>query len=232
MASLSEIAFDLLTTVKPHLSDDNDIDLRQIKFWIHNQRSLWIRNDLNKGRAIDDDICQVICMDTMLVDKSDCCDVTLDCTMVRSVEQLPSTIGLHDSEALVRIGPVDRTSKPYSFVEFSRVPFVGHGRFNKNEVFTFTHNGYVYAMSENPAFKSLKAITVKGVFENPTEAANFTNCETGVSCYSDDDKYPIKTWMLPAMKEAILKSNLLIAVQAEHIADKSNNAESNPVAIK
>jgi hypothetical protein len=33
--------------------------------------------------------------------------------------------------------------------------------------------------------------------------------------------------MLPAMKEAILKSNLMITAQAEQQADESNNAASD-----
>ena len=59
MATLNEIAYDLLSIVRPALSDDSDIDLRQIKFWIHNQRALFIRNELNRSRTIDADIVHI-----------------------------------------------------------------------------------------------------------------------------------------------------------------------------
>ncbi len=84
MATLNEIAYDLLSIVRPQLSDDNDIDIRQIKFWIRNQRALWLRNELNRKRSIDEDVIQTLCVDIEEVDASDCCDITIDCSVLRS----------------------------------------------------------------------------------------------------------------------------------------------------
>lgn len=230
MATLNEIAYDLLSIVRPQLSDDSDIDLRQIKFWINNQRSLWIRNELNRKRSIDSDIVQTICIDLEEVNASDCCGIELDCsTLLRSTKPLPETIELHNKQAIVRVAPVDKTVKGFSFVDYLRVPFVGNGRFNKENIFAFLHDKYLYLYSKhNPRYKFLTNASVQAVFEDPTEAANFRDCSTGDVCYTDDSPYPIKSWMIPALKEAILKSNLLIEAQAEiQASDETNNATSD-----
>jgi hypothetical protein len=218
MATLNEIAYDLLTIVRPQLSDDTEIDLRQIKFWINNQRALWIRNEVNKKRTIDADLIQTLCVELECVDASDCCDVDLDIPILRSTKPLPETIEMHTKQAILRVD-----------VEYDRIPWVGNGRFNKNMVFSFIHDNYVYVCSNNPAFNSLAAISVRGVFEDPEEAKNFKSCDDpNEPCYSDDSPYPIKTWMIPALKETILKSNLMIEAQAEvQTADTSNDANSN-----
>jgi hypothetical protein len=229
MATLNEISYDLLTLVRPQLSDDSELDLRQIKFWVNNTRSLFIRNELNKKRSIDSDLVQTLCVELECVDASDCCDVDLDVPILRSTKKIPDPIELHSKQAIVRVGPLNKKAQAFSHVAYDRVPYVGNGRFNKNLVFSFMHDGYLYVISNNPAYENLAAVALRGVFEDPTEAAGFKDCTNqNEPCYTDDSNYPIKAWMIPAMKEAILKSNLMIQAQAEvQSADTSNDANSN-----
>ena len=231
MATLNEIAYDLLSIVRPQLSDDNDIDIRQIKFWIRNQRALWIRNELNRKRSIDEDIIQTLCADIEEVDASDCCDITIDCTILRTKKKIPATIEMHNKNAIVRVGPVDRRGKPFSYIGYERVPWVGSGRFNQHLLYAFLYNEYIHVLTNNSAYQNLKTVIIRGVFEDPEEVAGFTDCASAQPCYSDDDAYPIKTWMIPALKEAILKGNLMIEAQAEAIGDDSNNATSDVAPV-
>lgn len=228
MATLNEIAYDLLTIVRPHLSDDSDIPLSQIKYWINNQRSLWIRNEVNKKRSVDQDLIQTICTELEEVDTSDCCNVPIKCaTILRMKKELPPIIELHNKEAIFRIAGIDKLAKPFSYVEYLRAPWVGNGRFNHQEVYAFLHDKRIHIFSPtNKEFLFLKHASIRAVFENPEDAAKFNECDD-TPCYSDDDEYPMKTWMLPQMKEAILKSNLLIQAQAEQNADTTNNSESD-----
>jgi hypothetical protein len=226
MATLNEIAFDLLSIVRPQLSDDSDIDIRQIKFWIHNQRALFIRNELNRNRTIDADIVQTICAELEEVDASDCCNITLDCPVLRTVKEIPNTIELHNKPGITRTGPVNKKKEPFSFVEYDRIPFVASARFTGNMVYTFLHNNYIYVYTKNPRYSNLAALTIRGVFEDPALAADFCDSDS-VPCYTDDMDYPIKSWMIPGLKQAILKSNLMITAQAEAQADSSNNASSD-----
>lgn len=229
MITLDEIAYDLLTIVRPHVSDDSDISLRQIKFWIKNQRALWIKQDVSKRRSIDPEVLQTICVDLELVDPSDCCDIEIGCgKILRSTKEMPSTVELSMKDAILRVGSVDKMAKPFSYIDYLRVPYVGSGKFNSNQTYSFMHDKYLYVFSPgNMKFSLLRNASVRGIFENPEEAAKFKDCNTGDPCYTDQSRYPIKAWMLPAMKETILKSNLLIQANAEVISDDSNNATSD-----
>jgi hypothetical protein len=229
MATLNEIAYDLLSIVRPQLSDDTDISLDQIKFWVNNQRALWIKREMDRNRAIDDDIQQVICAELEVADASDCCDVQTGCSILRTKEEIPNPIELHNKPAITRVGNVNKLSRPFSFVDYSRVPYVGNGKFNKDNIFTFLHNSRIYVISNSPFIAPMQNIVIRGVFEDPREVANFTDCDNGKPCYSDDQEYPIKSWMLPQMKDMVLKNNLLITAQAEQqSADESNDGKSNP----
>jgi hypothetical protein len=232
MATLNELAYDLLGIVRPQLSDDSDIDLRQIKFWIHNQRALFIRNELNRSRTIDPDIVQTICAELEEVDASDCCNITLDCPILRTKKEVPNTIELHNKPGITRTGPVNKKKEAFSFIEYDRVPFAAAARFTGNMVFSFLHNNYIYVYTKNPRYANLAAITIRGVFEDPTLAGNF--CESdSTPCYTDDMDYPIKSWMIPGLKQAILKSNLMITAQAEvQQADDANNAKSDATPVQ
>tara|TARA_R110002074_G_scaffold351931_1_gene523136 strand:- start:126 stop:824 length:699 start_codon:yes stop_codon:yes gene_type:complete len=230
MATLNEIAYDLLTIVRPQISDDSDIEIEQIKFWIKNQRSLWLRNEFNKNRTIDSDLIQTVCADLEEVDASDCCDIDLDCPILRTKKKIPKTIELHHKEAILRVGPVNKKKRSFSYVDYLQVPWLASGRFNTKMIYAFLHDGYLYVYSKNPAYSSMKALTFRGVFEDPEEIAGFKDCTTDQPCYSDDSEFPIKSWMIPTMKESILKSNLMIESQAEiQQADVSNNAKSDAI---
>jgi len=228
MATLNEIAYDLLTIVKPQVSDDNDIELEQIKFWIHNQRALWIRNELNRIRSIDASIQQTLCADLELVDASDCCGVDLCSDILRTKKKIPKSIELHAKEAITRVGPVNKTKRPFSYINYSQVPWIGNGKFNTKMIYAFLHDEYMFILPKNPKYNKMDKTIIRGVFEDPTLIAAFNDCDSNTPCYTDDDDYPIKNWMIPALKEAILKSNLMIASQAEQaLGDDSNNAKSD-----
>jgi hypothetical protein len=227
MATLNQIAYDLLSIVRPHLSDDSDIEISQIKYWINNQRAVWIRNEVNKKRQVDNDLIQTICAELEEVSASDCCeDIKCD-TVMRMKKELPPTIELHMKEAIFRVAGINKLKKPFSYVDYNRIPWVGNGKFNHQNVYAFLHDKRIHIFSpHNQEYKFLDKVSIRAVFENPEDAALFNEC-SDEPCYTDDMEYPMKTWMLPAMKEAILKSNLLIQAQAEQVADTTNNSESD-----
>jgi len=227
--TLDEIAYDLHTIVRPQSSDDSDIEIEQIKFWIKNQRSLWLRNEFNKNRTIATDLIQTLCADLEEVDASDCCNIDLDCPILRTKKKIPKTIELHHKEAILRVGPVNKKRRAFSYVDYLEVPWVGSGRFTSKMIYAFMHDGYMYVYSKNPVYDSMKSLSLRGVFEDPEDVAVFRDCDD-VPCYSDDQEFPIMSWMVPAMKESILKSNLMIASQAEiQQSDDSNNAKSDAI---
>jgi hypothetical protein len=223
MATLNEIAYDIFEHLRPEISDDDHIDISQIKFNIHTQRSLWLRNELNKNRTIDENIIQDLgCIELDLADRAECCDIESDCTILRTKVKIPKTLELHNKTAITRVGFIDKLDYKINFISYERAKYAGNSRFNKKMIYAFLLNGYIYLYSNSDfMYKFLTHINIRGVFENPTEAAKFNTCE-GEPCYSDDMQYPLSTWMIPYIKGEVLKF-FQLSLQVPN--DNTNNAK-------
>jgi len=203
----SQVVFNILSRIKPYLSDDTDVSYRDVAFEIANQRALLIRNELNKGRTIDSDLIQDLgCVEVQPADPAECCEVSTGCKVMRTVKKIPTTIELHNSDAITRIGPVNKTLKAFSKTTFDGAKWVGNGKYTKDEIWAYRYNNYVYLVSNNDKHKFIDMINVAGVLENPEDAAEFTNCANGGgACFSSEDEYPIKTWMYTYIVGNVIK---------------------------
>lgn len=204
MPTYNEIIYSVLDKLKPHLTDDIDISVREIGWEIDNARALMLRNELNRNRTIDSNIIQDLgCVEMETADRAECCDVDTGCLIVRTKLEIPTAIELHNSTGITRVGPVDKMDMDFSFISYSRARFVGNGKYNKNLIYAFLRNKRIYLVSKNDKVKFINYINVAGVFENPTDVTPFTNCG-GESCFSGDSEYPLNSWMIPSLQEMVI----------------------------
>jgi len=225
MTTLNELIYSILLTIRPYISDDENVARRLIAFEIHSQRALWLRNEFNKNRTIDPAFIQDLgCVELERTDTAECCEITSDCLILKTVQKIPNTIERHNSTTITRIGPVDKMSVSFSLVPYGQAIFAGNGRFNKNEVFAFLRNGHIYIKTNNKSLSTfMKYVNIQGVFENPTEAANFLTCDNA-PCYDDNSAYPINKWLVPYITAEVIKK---MAPSAQQPVDKSNDASSS-----
>lgn len=228
MATTNEIVFDILEDLNSqHISDDIDVDERQIIHKLNIQRSLWIRNELNKpGRTIDPFTVQSLgCVELELADSSDCPDLPVGCSVLRTKCDIPKTVELHNRNAITKVGSIDKLDYFFSFVPYQQAIFSGNGKYNKDSIFAFIHGKRMYFKVNSMQQKLLRKVNIMGIFEEPTAIDQFCN-QNGAPCFSKDDEYPLSSWMLPFVKEQILKS-LVQSIQMPE--DRINDATSNPV---
>lgn len=211
MATLNELRHNILLKLSGGtLSDDFDIDKRQVDYWINSQRALMVRNELNKYRSIDPDLVQDLgCIELEKIDRAECCDINIECDILRTNVEIPSFIEMYNREAITRVGSLDKIAKPYTYIPYERAPYVGSGRFNLKQIYAFRKNKRIYIVfnAKNYKAKMLQYINVQGVLENPLDAITFINCD-GTNCWTADSQYPIKQWMIPYMENIILKNEL------------------------
>ena len=216
MITLNKLTYDLLELIRGNITDDDELDLRQIEYWIHNQRALWLKNEMSRFRSIDDDLVQDLgCVEIELADASSCTAFPVGCSILRTKKIIPDTIDLHHKSAITRVGPVNSVQRAFSFVPYNRAIFSGNGRFSKETVYAFLLNDRMYLRfnDNNELAKSLTEINIRGVFEEPTEVADFTNPD-GTPCYSKNSKYPVSRSMINYMKAEIVKSDLRFKLMA------------------
>ena len=226
MNSLNKITFDILELLKGYqLSDDMDIDERQIHFHINTQRALIIREMLKNGGKLDTSLIQDLgCIQITEVEASECCDVDTNCYVLRTVNKLPQFIETDGNNGITRIGPVKKLSRPFSFIPYSQFVYSGESKYNKNMIFSTLYNGYIYFKSNDPANELLGVFNIAGVLEDPTDAKNYNRCAGNEVCYTNDQNYPINGWMIPIIKDRVMRQ-LLGSLQIPK--DTSNDAKDN-----
>jgi len=210
-----------------NLYDDDQLDDRLLKAWVNNQRALWLRNEMNKPRSIDEQIIQTLgAVPLEVADRTSHPSYLTAYHILQTSVDIPQTIELNNGDGIVEVSTLDKIAYPISYVTFQRFRFSGNGKWNKNIVFATRYGQRILVMSKgDQSFaKYLRYIGIRGVFENPEAVANFTHLN-GDACYSDSDDYPLNTWMWNYIRDEILKANFreLISAPTDKINDSSEN---------
>jgi len=225
--SLEELVYSILEIVRPRALTSELINESVIEYEINAVRAQLIKQDINRGYSVDSWIIQDLgCIDLELVDKSECCDVELGCKILRTVQQIPSPIELHQKQLITRIGPIDKMARPYDYIAYNRVPYSGrNSKFSKKVIRTFTkdNDGYIYIIADDSLDSILLSkINVQGVFEDPRLVSEFRHC-SGEVCYTNSSAYPVKSWMIPVIQEIVIAK--FIGPQTKAMTDSENNSK-------
>lgn len=210
--TFQELYNELWLDVAPSIATDNVLDERLLKHYIHKTRALFARNEMNKShRTVDAALIQdlgLVELETIdsFVDNP---LTNIQHTILRTKNIIPRPLELYNKSAFTYVGPVNQVEKGFKFVDISSTPYMGNGKFNKTFMYSFLMNDRIHVIGNcnNIAFKGLKYINVKGVFENPEDASKFYKPD-GTPCYSDEEQYPIPLYMWAYCKKEILQSDL------------------------
>ena len=83
---------------------DFKIDSSQIAFWVNEVRSTLISQAIQKKQDLTDLWIQgITCLELEQVDASECCEITTDCYILKTVKQIPSTIETYNDNNIVRV---------------------------------------------------------------------------------------------------------------------------------
>ena len=208
--TLNQIAHSIFESVRGKISDDDNIDIDQIKDMIHSTRARLLKQKFDRNlRVIDDVFTQSLgSLEVEQVDSSVHPDIPSDKFMLRTLLEIPETIDRRNYEGtFTRIGPADRLSKKFNLVSFDRAIASGNGRFNRNEVFAFLLDSKICLISNSIYHKPIQFIDGIGVFQNPSQVAMFTD-SNGDSLYSDNGRYPISRAMRDNIESLIIKERI------------------------
>lgn len=219
--SLNEIVYATLSSIagESRITEDLNLDTELLEYTAVSNRAFLIRSDQSKGRSLSDNVIQTLyCVPIQSISISECpCLVPSTCTIVRSVQQIPRFIELYQKDLCTKVSGSSVSTKGFSIVSFARASVSGTSKYTKGTPKAFFHNQYLYIL--NPP-ESTQTVTISGVFEDPRQAGNFANC-SGVPCYNNDDTFPISMYMVPALKQLILKDlGLLIQQQTDDLGDE------------
>lgn len=225
MSSLNKIIYNIKNLVRGGNQSDNErLTDRQIEYIVNYYRNILIKRDLDKNKSINPDVVQDLgCIDLVLVDPSECCDLDIDCKVLRTSVKIPKTIELNQRNLLTYIGSVDKTHS-YSQIDSARVRWSNNNKYISKEPKVYYLNNYIYVLNA----KELTKISVRGIFEDPKEAASFSQCN-GDPCFTNDSKYPMAEWMLQPMFDMIMKGELKVGAYGR--TDEANDASGKVIDL-
>ena len=232
-STLNQICYDTWESVRSIITDDDELDIRRLGFWIKNQRANLLRRDYNKNyRVIDDRAIQVIeALPLQTVNVLSIPNVTLPVSkkVLRSSVRIPNTIEQYTKPTFTRIGSLDVTDRKFNYVDYTKLPYVGNGRLNKKEFYVTLIERYLYVISNdnNYKWKGLEYLNIQGVFEDVEELENLKySLGLRTTEYSWDEYYPIGDWIIPFLKEEIKKTDLRQFIIPK---DNTNDANAQPI---
>ena len=224
---VNKILYDIRTAIRDTV-DDTRFSNKYILHLYNLKRSKYLRNDANNlQKLIDTSILQKFCLEMEEVSVNEC-GLDYDCdTIMRSKTTIPTPLELHLKSAITEVKPTVKISKPFNFVNKERAVWSQYSPFAESIYAFLDTDKYIYLISKSETVKLIDCITVTGIFEDPLELQNYTNCcgctPAENPCFDYfNSKYPIQAHHIDPIREEIVQ-NLIRTIQIPQ--DKTNNAD-------
>lgn len=180
-------------------SDDTNIDIRLVRDLILVEREKWIDRIYSKTGLkripeilIQSDICLEV--EEYPSDGS--------CIVMRTVKEIPEPIYVKNKPALIRVGHPNRRYKDIEIIDASRVPFIGNGKYNQKAVYAYYIDNRLHVISFDNSFILTESISLAGIFQNPMQLSDYTNCN-GEYCINSNSKFPMNNNIFSLLKDEV-----------------------------
>lgn len=214
--TLKEISYNILNLYRGGRSSNNEhISLRQIEFNVKHYRAMLLRRDFARNGLVSRHVEQDLgCIELEKVNASKCCNLPIECDVVRTVVDIPRTVRFNFTDAITHVSdPSGLITIPV--VDALTVQFLPYDRFTKNtrKAYMIEDKLYIY----NPG--GMDTINIRGVFEDPEVVAKF-ECNGG-DCYDDESDFPLPLDMVQAITDGLVKGTFMMIAQT--ISDTEND---------
>lgn len=222
--TLDNIITDLLNIIRgSKISQSETITRRQVEEWVNEYRSILLKQDLDKGKMPNPDYIQELPgLLLEVIDRSAETDLQTTQYNMRTKLTIPKTIDLNFKPGITYVGTID--GREIQLVSEGRSTWQQYKRYTANDPIAFLRNRRMYIYGVTP----MSSITIRGIFEVPTEVGNYINTNASTVTMGYRDPYPIPASLIPVLKEMILSKELGIMSQAP--SDNKNDG-SNDVSL-
>jgi hypothetical protein len=223
--TLATITQDLLLIIRgSQLSQSEPISKRQLEAWVHEYRAKLIKQDLDKGKLLNSNYVQTLqALELEEVDEAQGTIVDTDYQIFRTKLQLPNTLDLNFKTGFTYIGTL--TGQEIQFSSESKSRWQEYKKYTPCDRVAYLKDSYIYVIND----RDLRYITIRGVFEIPSEISHLNNPNESVTDVTENSPYPIPINMIPTLKQMILQGELGIMAQApsDVINESASIVESN-----
>ena len=218
--SLNTIIQDIMNVIRGNnIAQSEQISRNQIEMWIHQYRSMLLKQDLDRGRYVNETYVQEVNgLEMEPFDYGDLSGRDLKLLVFRSKTKIPKTIDLHFKNGIVQLTTI--SGKEIQLMPESRAVRQRHRKWTKFDIVAYMKEDYLYIESLFP----IKLVNLKAIFEVPTEVQNILT-NTGYIEYDYNAPYECPSNIIAQLKEFIYSKELGLMTQA--ISDRTNNANDD-----
>ena len=203
MATLNEIVYNIALQVE---KADDTVLLERLKFMVGYYRAQFIRQDQKRNHSIPSQFIQKLHeLELSAAPEVDGLpDIDFGCDVLRSA-QIPKPVRLYDGSTFAYVGTVDGKT-PYQETNGVQAEYASYGKYNKQYPRYIYKNERIYVYNASP-----KAITVKGIFEQPEELFGLTaDIDRSAPILPEDREYPISMDMVQRITQSILATEMRV----------------------
>ena len=142
------------------------------------------------------------------VDEAQGTTVDTDYQTFRTKLQLPNTLDLNFKTGFTYIGTL--TGQEIQLSSEAKSRWQEYKKYTSRDRVAYLKDSYIYVIND----MDIRYITVRGVFEIPSEISHLNNPNESVTDITENSSYPIPINMIPTLKQMILQGELGIMVQA------------------
>ena len=178
----------------------------QLAEWFKYYRSKLVSDALKDNRTQITNYEQDLgCVKLICVDKAECCDLNVDSNILRTEKVIPSLLQSNDFNGITFVGLVDKQT-PIQFNSSHQAYWRQFSRFTGLKRTAFYRNGYIY-VSDRQKPTRITHINIRGIFEDPEEAHDFSDCTENCVDFLDTE-FPVDGRMIPLMNDLIMSKEL------------------------
>ena len=210
--TLNNIVDDILLKYRQNnISESEDLNRNQVEQWCIQYRSFLIKQDIDKGRDMNQSYIQEISSIPLSMTKYTN-NIQSSRNVLKTDSKIPTTIDFHFKSGIVEV--TDLFGNPMQLMSDKRAMYQQDRRHTGGDTVCYQKNGYIYVVGND----LLQYLNVRGIFQNPFDVPGFN---------SADIEYPMPANMIPLMKELILTKELNIQFRSDTTNDSSNEIYSN-----
>jgi len=225
--TLDEIAYNILNLVRGGKTHhDETISLSQIKFNIKYYRAMLLRRDFARNGLVTRHVEQNLgCVKLIKVDASKCCNLPIDCHVMRTEVKLPRTVRFNFEDAITYVGAIDGITR-IPMAQSHMIKYLMWDKYTGKNTKAYMIDDYLYLYEPH----EISLVNVRGVFEDPEELSKF-DCESG-ECYNDTADFPLPADMIQVITQGIVQGELgLLASTPSDLELDRHQAQAPPPNI-
>ena len=228
--SLNELSYRILLIVRPKISDDESIDISEIRYDIETTRALLTKRRYSNTfrHQLPESIVQSIKNIEIEYVNSSSSPITSRNIIMRSVNKIPKIMEYHSGMPMVKnISTATILSNNFTMITQQQASSCGNGKFNQHNIFCFYEDDYLYFITRRMLFKGVKYINLDAVFERPTSVFEYLNVYNNENL-DRNSPYPISLDMVDDIEQIIVKNKLRIEA-AQPIDDVNDSSDTKEV---